>query len=632
MVKIMSIENLPKRIGITGATGFLGANFLVKLLDSESIDRVEKIVAFYSKTRWNPLLLNIENEKIVFENLDITDYNQALEKTKDLDCIVHFAAMVSFAKKDVEKLWKINVEGTYNILNAAIENKVKKFILISSISILNRKSEKDIITEDDIGINPQNPRNNIHSYKSNDQILEFYKLWMQKDKSFLKNLKLPYHDTKLASFILAKEFVKGKDIELVTVLPGIVLGKGDNHYSITKLVDRIYKNKLLFSLPGNVSLVHVEDLSEGIIAAIIKGKKDNEYILSGNQNQNLAYSNLMKSIAINLKKISKKFIISNFIVPPYFMVNKLIDFIEKIFPNFPVTYEMVESGYSKKIFSIEKAEKELEYKIKRSFEQTIKDLCDDFIQRDISKYLSNKKHFLIIRNIVCSNWAKENSKIIINYDKEIENCPRKVYIVNHPTTYDFFTLVHIAKNNFYLPVEKTAFDVPIVGYFLKKAGFLPVYKNKKKNSEIIDKMVNKARLGHAVLNSIRSEIIASGIEGRLRTGGVVIADISKADIIPLHIYIEKDKLVKSFILTQKFKKAPIIKFNKALVFVSFLKPLKYKDYHKDNMTKEDYCSIIEKINSMFIDQDQKIDQLISQDKEFYKKLPRKGGSDLFIEF
>lgn len=631
-----------KKIGITGATGFLGANFLLKLIKSEEYKEIEKIIAFYSSTRWNPLLLDINEEKLDYQQLNILSYDQCLEKTKDLDCVLHFAAVVSFSKKDRKKSWQINVEGTENILKACCENKVKRFVLISSASILNHIKDDGVITENDIGVNEidinkdkdfsNKYSNKFHSFDSKSQIIQYHQMWKNNDESFLRKIKLPYHDTKLAGYIIAKEIVKDKDIEFITVLPGTVLGKGDNHYSITKLIDRVYKNSLFVTVPGKASYVHVEDLTNGILLAMTKGKNGELYILSGRKEDNLNYNIFMKTVAKKFKQLTKKSVFSNFFVIPSFIAFPVAKFLEFLNPSSAITEGMVRSGYSNSILSIEKAEKELGYKPEKSFGDMIDDLCKDFIERDISNYQIHKKYFMIIRNVICSNWVKKNGKIIVNYDREIENCPKKVYIVHHPTTYDFFTLSHLAKNSFYLAINRAPFDVPIVGYFLSKAGFLPVYKNKEKNSYIIDKMIKRVKNGYPVLNSARNEELATGLKGRLRTGGVVIADFAKADIIPIHIYIEKDRITKYNTYTFQFKKAPVTNFKNALVFVSFLKPIKWEEYHKENMTKDDYKNIIEKIGEIFDKEDEKIEKLLKDNKEYYDSLERKGGSDTFIYY
>lgn len=631
----MSFSNLfmPKKIGITGSTGFLGSNFILKLINSDEFSKVDKITAFYSNTRWNPLLLDIKSEKLEYKKLDILDFEKCLESTKNLDCIVHFAAFVSFSKKDLEKLWKINVEGTENILKAAIENKVKRFILISSVSILDHSNDRKILTEKDIGVySSKEGAKNFHSYQSISQILEYNQRWKNNDKSFLKNIKLPYHDTKLASYVIAKETVRGKDIELITILPGTVIGKGDNHYSITKLVDRVYKNSLLFTMPGNASFVHVEDLSNGIYLAMLKGKKDEDYIITGNIEQNLPYKFFMKTIAKKLNLITKKRYFSSFLTIPYSLALFAVRLMEAIYPNTPVTEEMIISGYSKCSVSIEKAATEIGYKVEKSFEEAVEDLCKDFIDRDISKYEVHKKHFFIIRNVICEPWIKKNCKVIVNYDKGIENCPRRVYIVHHPSTYDFFTLTTLAKNNFYLPINKEAFDVPIVGYFLYKSGFLPVYIGKNKKIDIISPMVKKAKNGYPILNSARNEEFNKGVRGKLRTGGIVIADLAKADIIPIHIYIEKGKIYEYNVIKFNLKKAPATYFKNALVFVSFLKPIKWEEYHKENMTKDDYYKIIENIGEIFDKEDEKIERQLIENKSYYDLIERKGGPNIFVNY
>jgi len=667
----------PKSIGITGSTGFLGANMILSLLQTKSNKinsksflsnifsqenrlNLTEIRAFYSSTRWNPLLFDVDDPSVSFQHLNILDYEQCLEKTKGLDCIVHFAGMVSFSKKDKLKLWEINVEGSKNLLKAAIENKVRRFILVSSIAILT-------VDENSSDKNAKNPRardrkvildeKNITEDK--EKYLDYDLQYAKSNFSFLKKIKYPYNETKLAAFLICKQIAKHSDIDFLTILPGTVLGAGDNHFSITKFVDNIYNNKLFFSLSGNTSYVHAQDLTKGVLLAMIKGKNLEDYIISGNERDNITYKDFMVRIANYIKKTYKKKIFSSFISIPGIFARSVSYIIEKIAPGTSIPYGMILSAIHKEYFSIEKAKTELGYDPEYSIEDGIRDLVDFYINFKIGEHRRNYKYFKIIKKVVADPWVKSHGQIIVSGKENIVESPRKVYIVNHPTTFDMFTLIHICKNCFYVPVDKEAFDVPIAGYFMRKAGFIPVineekknYRGKKKeiketdnkdyesvkiektkNRTIIEKILEYARLGYPCLNSIRGGDVTLGKPERLRTGGVVMADLAKADIIPIHIYIEKGKIIQKKILTGKLQFAPFTIYKNAYVILSFLPPIKWKDYHKESMTKQDYQNLINKVDEEFNNYSKELNEKIHIDEQgYYKGLKRNKGCDISIEF
>jgi len=666
---------IPKSIGITGSTGFLGANMILSLLQTRSNKinsksflsnifsqenklNLTEIRAFYSSTRWNPLLFDVDDPSLNFQHLNILDYGQCLEKTKGLDCIIHFAGMVSFSKKDKLKLWQINVEGSKNLLKAAIENKVKRFILVSSISILT----VDENSYDKITKNPRDRKvildeKNITEDK--EKYLDYDLQYAKNNFSFLKKIKYPYNETKLASFLICKQIAKHSDIDFLTILPGTVLGAGDNHFSITELVDNIYNNKLFFSLSGRTSYIHVQDLAKGVLLAMIKGKNLEEYIISGNDSDNITFKDFMVKIANYIKKTYKKRIFSAFISIPGSFARPLSYIMEKISPDTSIPHGMILSATHKEYFSIEKAKIELGYDPENSIEDGIRDLVDFYINFKIGEHRRNYKYFKIIKKVVADPWVKSHGQVIVSGKENIVESPRKIYIVNHPTTFDMFTLIHICKNSFYVPVDKEAFDVPIAGYFMQKAGFIPVINEEKKNYRgkkretkekdiknydpaniekpkhrtIIEKISEYARLGYPCLNSIRGGDVTLGKPERLRTGGVVMADLAKADIIPIHIYIEKGKIIQKKILTGKLQFAPFTIYKNAYVILSFLPPIKWKDYHKESMTKEDYQNLINKVDEAFNSYSKELNENIRIDEQgYYKGLKRNKGCDISVEF
>ena len=75
------------RIGVTGAFGFLGANFVAALLARETPPG--QIIAFSSRTGANPLF---DPARVRRVPLDVRDPRDVLEKTRGLDAVAHFPA------------------------------------------------------------------------------------------------------------------------------------------------------------------------------------------------------------------------------------------------------------------------------------------------------------------------------------------------------------------------------------------------------------------------------------------------------------------------------------------------------------------------------------------------------------
>jgi UDP-N-acetylglucosamine/UDP-N-acetylgalactosamine 4-epimerase len=124
-----------KRIIITGGAGFIGSNLTEKLLND---DRVEKVRVIDDLS--NGYYANIEefegNPRFEFVQADICDYPAMLELTKGFHLISHQAALGSVPRsiKDPMRSTQVNIDGTVNILFAAVQNKIDRVILACSSS------------------------------------------------------------------------------------------------------------------------------------------------------------------------------------------------------------------------------------------------------------------------------------------------------------------------------------------------------------------------------------------------------------------------------------------------------------------------------------------------------------------
>ena len=133
MGKILNMSG--KRIIVTGGAGFIGSNLTAKLLKDPRVEKVRVI-----DNLSNGYYSNIEefegHEKFEFAQADICDYASMLELTKGYDLISHQAALGSVPRsiKDPMLSTKVNIDGTINILFAAVQNKISRVILACSSS------------------------------------------------------------------------------------------------------------------------------------------------------------------------------------------------------------------------------------------------------------------------------------------------------------------------------------------------------------------------------------------------------------------------------------------------------------------------------------------------------------------
>jgi UDP-glucose 4-epimerase len=121
------------RVIITGGAGFIGSHltdFLLNLgnevvvIDNLSIGRVENIAQ------------HLENPKFKFLNADIVDYDLIDFVFKDIDWVVHLAAMADIVPsiENPNEYYQSNVTGTFNVLQACRKYKIKKIIYSASSS------------------------------------------------------------------------------------------------------------------------------------------------------------------------------------------------------------------------------------------------------------------------------------------------------------------------------------------------------------------------------------------------------------------------------------------------------------------------------------------------------------------
>jgi dihydroflavonol-4-reductase len=137
---------------VTGGTGLVGSHLLLTLLkkgqpvialkrSSSNIQEVEKLFSYYT-----PDYKELYN-KIIWREGDLNDVLGFDELLKDVTEVYHCAALISLDDKDKDHLLRANKEGTANLVNACINNKIGAFCFVSSIATLQNKDVRTDVDE-----------------------------------------------------------------------------------------------------------------------------------------------------------------------------------------------------------------------------------------------------------------------------------------------------------------------------------------------------------------------------------------------------------------------------------------------------------------------------------------------------
>ena len=131
-----------KKIIITGGAGFIGANLTEVLLNDARVERV-RVIDDLSNGYYSNIEEFESHPKFDFIKADICDYQVMLEATEGFDIISHQAALGSVPRsiKDPMRSTQVNIDGTVNMMFAAVQNGIKRIILACSSSTYGDSAE-----------------------------------------------------------------------------------------------------------------------------------------------------------------------------------------------------------------------------------------------------------------------------------------------------------------------------------------------------------------------------------------------------------------------------------------------------------------------------------------------------------
>ena len=239
---------------VTGGTGFLGS-YLVRLL----VQKGYKVRALRRTSSPMDLVRDVA-DKVEWAEADVTDIVALEDALRGVTHIMHCAAISSFHPRDAQRLQNINVDGTANVVNLALDFGIQKFIHVSSIAALGRAKERPQLDEASKWVQSKgNSRYAVSKYLSEQEV------W--------------------------RAHAEGLPVAIVN--PSVILGGGFWDAGSPRFFTQI-DNALKFWPSGRGGFVDVRDVAQFMVRLLESDISGERYILNA---QNASFRELFGLIA-----------------------------------------------------------------------------------------------------------------------------------------------------------------------------------------------------------------------------------------------------------------------------------------------------------------------------------------------
>jgi dihydroflavonol-4-reductase len=239
---------------VTGGTGLVGSYLLKELV------KLNKPVTALYRSAPSSLLSNEENSKINWVQGDILDVTLLQEVMQGVQQLYHSAAVVTFNPSRKAELFKINVEGTANVVNAALNAGVQKLVHVSSIAAMGRLRENQLINET-MYWTPETSNSNYGRSKY------------------------------LAELEVWRGIAEG--LSAAVVNPTLILGAGDWNLSSTKIFKSAY-NEFPWYTHGQSGFVDVRDVVKAMMMLMESDVHSERFIISA---ENVKFRDVFTNMA-----------------------------------------------------------------------------------------------------------------------------------------------------------------------------------------------------------------------------------------------------------------------------------------------------------------------------------------------
>jgi len=313
---------------ITGATGFIGPYLIKRLISEGHVCRCLVRPGSEKKIQKSP--------DVEIVTGDITQAETLIGIADGMDRLLHLATLGHMSNFTVteEMFTAINVTGSRNIMQEALKANVEKIVHCSSVAAMG--------ICDEIPATENTPCTPHH----------------------------PYGRSKLAAENTVREMVRQEGLPAAIIRFSMVYGPGDSR-DILKLT-RMAKKGLFPKVgkrPKLTPLIHVDDAVEGLLLAAEKGRAGETYLITNVKSEPFDRIREIIQDALGSRK-------SALYVPEWAALTAA-GFIEKTFgligKSPPVARKNIESTLADRIFSVEKANRELGFEPKIDPEEGLRE-------------------------------------------------------------------------------------------------------------------------------------------------------------------------------------------------------------------------------------------------------------------
>mgnify|MGYP001819565763 FL=1 len=227
---------------VTGATGYIGSAVARELAENDT--KIRCLVRETSNVK------NLDGLYVEIAHGDIRDIESVRRALKGCERVYHLAAVYANWLPDSGLMYRVNEEGTRNVLTACRKAGIQKIVYCSSVAALG-----------------------AHGKIPADESAQFN----------LNSTKDHYYNSKYRAEQVALEFSRS-GLPVVIVNPSNPIGPRDISPTPTgALMINLLKGKFPGYVDGGINLIDVTDCARGIVTAMEKGRAGEKYIL-GNRN------------------------------------------------------------------------------------------------------------------------------------------------------------------------------------------------------------------------------------------------------------------------------------------------------------------------------------------------------------
>ena len=231
------------KVFVTGGTGFIGGHVVRKL--RERGDTVRALVRDADKAS------DLRDLGCELISGSLTDSPAIRDGMEGCGAVVHGAAVyeVGIPTSEHRAMYEANVLGTENVLRAALDAKIEKVVYVSTVGAFGN-THGQVVDE-----TYEHPGESFTSY---------------------------YEETKYQAHQVAKRLIAEEGLPCVIVQPGGVYGP-DDHSAVGKQMHDFLAGRMpLLAFPDlGMNMVHVEDVADGVLLALERGRPGESYVLGG---------------------------------------------------------------------------------------------------------------------------------------------------------------------------------------------------------------------------------------------------------------------------------------------------------------------------------------------------------------